>query len=438
MAVLGLAMIACLAVTISLIKTAHYWYPLLQLRQQRREIERLKRADDASFAAQKAKFEGKRSNDDARLRIHVGNTVEISSSYRYCWFPIVHLFATGEIITTMQMSPDEEHPEGEFSAFSISRDGGHTWSRRYTLGAGANNNASYTQSTGDAIWALGNGYDALEPYPPGQSKRFHVVLSKFSRGGMEFTQRRDAVLELARPAESEAAQLFDLGRKDATRIGDNLPLVNPWGDIIEGANGDWLTTVYYKIDKDPRSTRVVLVRSNDRGKTWRETSLIAGVEHGEKPWDWMGREGPSEAAIVRLADGRLYVIFRTAGYLGHVWSSDDGKTWTRPKSTGLKGVAPRLRRLANGMLACTYGRPGPVSIMFSVDGTGGDWSEITEIFKGMSTRYTGLIEISPGRLFVVYDSVPYGWRQIPKLDKDAKNTIYGTFVEVQKENSSKQ
>jgi hypothetical protein len=118
--------------------------------------------------------------------------------------------------------------------------------------------------------------------------------------------------------------------------------------------------------------------------------------------------------------------------MGQTWSADDGNTWTPPVSTGIKGVYPRVRRLSNGMLALTTGRPGPVVIMFNTDGTGEEWSHATELFAGMSTHYTDLIEVEPGKLFVVYDSVPYGWHAIPFTDRKAKNTIYGTFVEVRK------
>jgi hypothetical protein len=137
---------------------------------------------------------------------------------------------------------------------------------------------------------------------------------------------------------------------------------------------------------------------------------------------------------VRLADKRLYAIYRTGGdgFIGQAWSSDDGKTWTKPTSTPYKGVALRVRRLSNGVLACTTGRPGPVVVMFSVDGSGANWSHITPIFNGKSTHYTDFIEVEPGKLLVVYDSVPYGWHAIPYSDRESKNVIYGTFVEVRK------
>ena len=74
-------------------------------------------------------------------------------------------------------------------------------------------------------------------------------------------------------------------------------------------------------------------------------------------------------------------------YMGEAWSLDDGKTWTPPVSTGFRGVAPHLRLLSNGLLACTFGRPGPVTIMFSAD-EGKKWVGTHPIFGGKSTRYS--------------------------------------------------
>ena len=41
------------------------------------------------------------------LLVHVGPTIEITHSHRYCWFPTVHQFPSGKIMVTMRMSPDE-------------------------------------------------------------------------------------------------------------------------------------------------------------------------------------------------------------------------------------------------------------------------------------------------------------------------------------------
>jgi hypothetical protein len=367
------------------------------------------------------------------MTVSVGKTIEITSSKRYCWYPTIHRFSTGEILVTIRMSPDEVHPEGDFSAYCVSGDGGQTWSQRYTMGAGGNVDAAYTQvpPPDGTLLSLGAGYGSPVAYPPGQTQEFHVTVTRYSRGGLELSQIRDAVLRLHAPVHLEPMTLFDLGTKDTSKL-ETAPEVTPWGAIVDGMNGELLTTVYCAAVKDGRQ-QLLLVRSKDQGRTWDEYGMIAGLAVSEKPTSWMGNEGPNEAAIVRLADQRLYAIFRTGGgaLMGQSWSSDDGKTWTQPVSTGIKGVAPHLRRLTSGILALTTGRPGPVTIMFNLDGCGGSWSNSTEVFRGKSTCYTDVIEVKPGKLLVVYDSVPYGWHQIPYSDRNAKNTIYGTFVEVQ-------
>ena len=366
------------------------------------------------------------------LTVQVGKTVEITASYNYCWFPTVHRFSTGEILAAMSMNADDTNPEGELSAYCLSKDGGQTWSQRYTMGAGANVDAAYTQVPREAgvLWVLGAGYDSLEPYPPGQTRYFHATLTKLSRGGMEVHQIRDVRIHLSEPAQTVPAALYATKTKDASKLSVVFE-ANPWGAIVDGPDGEWLTTFYYITQRDPRQRRLVLIRSTDHGQSWDEYGIIAAVQPNEAPWPWMGGEGPNEAGLVRLSKSRLYCLFRTGdgGYLGEAWSSDNGKTWTTPVSTGFKGVAPHLRLMSDGLLACTFGRPGPVTIMFSSD-EGKKWANITPIFNAMSTRYTDLIEVEPGKLLVVYDSVPYGWDPIPSSDKSSKNAIYGTFVEV--------
>jgi BNR repeat-like domain len=366
--------------------------------------------------------------------VKVGKRVEIAASYNYCWFPTVHRFSTGEILTTMRTSPDETNPEGEFSAYCLSKDGGETWSRRYTMGAGANIDGAYSQDPLEdgAIWMLGAGWASLEPYPHGQKTDFHVTLTKFSRNGMEIDQIRDARVHLSEPVHFIPVELYATKAKDASGL-DTVPTVQPVGAIIGGPGGERLNTLSYTTERDQRFTRLVMIRSIDQGQTWDEYGTIAALQPNENPWPWMGQEGPGEAGLVRLSDSRLYCIFRTGNgeYLGEAWSFDDGKTWTPPTSSGFKGVAPHLRLMSNGLLVCTFGRPGPVTIMFSAD-EGKKWVAITPISNEKSTRYTDVIEVEPGKLLVVYDGVPDRGDLVPSPGRLSKRAIYGTFVEVRR------
>lgn len=369
-----------------------------------------------------------RTDELDHLVVRLGKTVRITASYNYCWFPTVHQFPTGEILATMRTSPDETNPEGEFSAYCISKDGGKTWSRRYPLGAGGNIDEAYSQVPLDGgIWALGAGYLSLEPFPPNQKIDFHVTLTRFSQAGMDIHQIRDAKIHLSEPAKFEPVELYATKTPDASRLG-TVPSPQPFGAIIGGPGREWLTTLMYTTEGDQH--RLVLLRSLDDGHTWNEGATIAAVQPQNRP-DWMGDGWPGEPGFVRLSENRLYMIFRTGDYMGETWSSDDGKTWSPAVSTGLKGVAPHLRLMSNGLLACTFGRPGPVAIMFSSN-EGKKWAAITPIFRGKSSAYTDVIEVEPGKLFVVFDSSPEGGNPLPDTGTFPEHSIYGTFLEVQK------
>jgi BNR repeat-like domain len=215
--------------------------------------------------------------------------------------------------------------------------------------------------------------------------------------------------------------------------------------VIRGPHGELLSSAYYAPESEvvkkngkrisgwhwSGELRDVVMRSLDGGKSWEEFGTIAALPEGTGR-DWMGSEGPNEGSLALLSDGRLYAVFRTSGHgrLGNCWSADGGRTWTEPASMGFDGVAPRLHRLHNGMLAFVTGRPGPVVLRINPDGKGEQWSRPWTIYTGRSTCYVDFTEVKPGRLLVVYDNVPYGWYQIAFADRGTKNRIFGTFVDV--------
>lgn len=150
--------------------------------------------------------------------------------------------------------------------------------------------------------------------------------------------------------------------------------------------------------------RTLLAESKDRGASWSFVSTIAYDPN-------LGQEGPCEPALARLSDGKLLCIMRT-GYTHHPMvtshSSDQGRTWSKPVSTGLTGVDPQLIVLSNGLVACAYGvkeydgNRRERRIMFSGDG-GKTWSHNTVVFAGYGGSYPDALEIEPGKLLYVYD-----------------------------------
>jgi hypothetical protein len=137
------------------------------------------------------------------------------------------------------------------------------------------------------------------------------------------------------------------------------------GQIIATAAGD-------HSDPAVKDNVLWLFESSDRGHTWHERAEIA--RYPGKP------EGVNESSMVHLKDGRLYVVARTGKELIQVWSSDKGKTWTKPEYVKLSdegnrdvtGVWPVCKKLADGTLVLAYGRPGK-NVVFDPTGTGTKW-----------------------------------------------------------------
>jgi len=168
--------------------------------------------------------------------------------------------------------------------------------------------------------------------------------------------------------------------------------------------GDTVPITGFKPTEGFFKYRTMLVESRDRGASW---SLVSTVAHDPS----IGQESFCEPSLVQLADGELLCIMRT-GYTHDPMytcrSRDDGKTWSKPVSTGLRGVDPRLLLLSNGWVACAYGvkeyegNRRERRIMFSHDG-GRTWSHHTIVFAGYGGSYPDAVELEPGKILYVYD-----------------------------------
>jgi hypothetical protein len=194
----------------------------------------------------------------------------------------------------------------------------------------------------------------------------------------------------------------------------------PGGDLIASAYGrfesDKLPVEYLEKMSKMRS---VLIRSRDQGKTWTYASTIAS--------DPVEQEGPAEPVLVQLTKGprkgRVICVLRTGRenpmYQCH--SDDEGATWSRivplrfrysrfGRERYIVGVDPDIVEMSDGTLAMSYGHKPDYQdhgnfIAFSMD-HGETWSEIVRISSSVTQAYTGIREVKPGELFVVYTTSP--------------------------------
>ncbi len=212
--------------------------------------------------------------------------------------------------------------------------------------------------------------------------------------------------------------------------------------ILEMPDGSLLAAMYGNFEPDtivptnPRSRsetkykdRTFVVRSTDEGRTWRYLATVAAPSR-----DVMDdTEGFNEWSMLRLADGRLLGVMRTGHYtpLTASWSSDGGKTWSRPVDlTELgPGCDPYLLMLSDGRVALAYGQIVPPKepkelywkeydaradhrrrcrLAISTDGAAKQWSVSTVADYGRRTAYPTIFEVEPNLL--VYQSDLDLWR----------------------------
>jgi len=201
-------------------------------------------------------------------------------------------------------------------------------------------------------------------------------------------------------------------------------LIVPHRRIIHLEKDTYLVLMYGRFEGDEHD-RSTVFRTTDGFKTlhyystcgyWRE-----GVEH---------HSGLNETDMCRVPDGRLLTVMRNESncpmYQAH--SVDNGATWTPIRIFGDQGVDPALCVLQNGVVVCSYGRPG-IKVAFSENG-GDDWQKHTTIQMGAyeqngsnplptgyinsrSCSYTDVTETSPNTATIFY-SAPVDWADNPK------------------------
>jgi hypothetical protein len=181
----------------------------------------------------------------------------------------------------------------------------------------------------------------------------------------------------------------------------DAPIEMTDGSIIMGVIG-------YSPRGDVGNRSAVLIKSEDKGESWRFLSTMASDTGGK-----LG--GFMEPGIVRTKSGRIVAGLRNHGPDNAIWvtySDDDGKTFSPVKKTEMIGHPVDLIQLADGRLMATYGirtqhaLPEGVRACFSSD-NGQTWDIKTEVqirkdFTNWDIGYPESIEMPDGRVLTVY------------------------------------
>lgn len=379
------------------------------------------------------------------LRLNLKPPRVVAENWGFCWYPDIRKFATGELLLGHSLNADSGANAITAQALYFSSDEGQTWKYGYDInGFHPGGGEVRISLPGGAI--VGPGYAGARPDPAGQQRRFTTHYWRFEEGGRRYSvDTWGAVIE-GLPRDVELSH---------SRSRWALASISLFGTAVEVTPRRYITTCCVRYDGDTRETLEAIV-SEDSGRTWHYLSTIAGPDALLD-----AKEGFDEPCMIKLAEGDLMCVSRVGGGrdqpLGRAYSSDGGKSWSQADRLPAWSVAPSMAQVQNGVIAVSTGRPG-IFLWLSTDARGQNWQSVDVIAfhnatldpshrmsagraglavvneqmylndhfdydePWQTTSYTALLEVSPNRLFMVYDRLPYGWMPIPS-DAEIRSRI---------------
>ena len=383
--------------------------------------------------------------DLAGLQLAVQTPRVVAEGVGFCWYPGIRKFSTGDLMVSYSLNPDSGENLVNVTGISLSKDNGATWAHHCDV-TGLDGRMDIALPDG----TLAGPSPPYKPEPLGQWRTFVANYGRFEKGGQRYNVELWGTRIEGLPRDVKARTV-----QSRTRWAE----ISPFRDVIELEPGRYLATGYLTFDGDPLYSTVALI-SEDEGRNWRYLSTVAGPDA-----DTDAREGFCESCLVRLEDGDLMCVGRMGGgrdqLLARTYSSDGGKTWAQIDRLPGWSVLPDILRLSNGVLVISTGRPG-LFLWFSTDPRGQDWQPLdvmayhnSEMDKAhhinpgkygleavtgeqrrivnrdfdepdQTTSYTSILEVSPNRLLMVYDRIPYGWMPVP-TDAEVRSRILARY-----------
>lgn len=296
-----------------------------------------------------------------------------------CAWPNLTVLDDGTIVATIFNQPNHGKAPGDVECWA-SKDNGQTWQKAGTPAPHdpdtiRMNVAAGKAKNGDLI-VIASGWS--NKYPPGKSGAafragiLNSWLCRSSDGGRTWSVDKQAV---------------------AHKAPDGHPWV-PYGDIIEGDDGELRTAVYSWPGYSPRNERVFIIQSRDDGKTWGEFV----------PLDKNNIR--NESAMLNLGRGKWLIAARHSALFVYA-SADNGKTWQAGGKVTQNSQHPgHLLRMKDGRILLTYGNRTAgdrgVEVLTSSD-EGMTWSKPLRLVDWQGDGgYPSSVQLPDGQILTAY------------------------------------
>lgn len=231
----------------------------------------------------------------------------------------------------------------------------------------------------------------------------------------EFKKRNDVYLSVGQtPVMTQRKKLID--------ISDQYAIC--FGHIRRTVSGDLLLPGYCGFSDEPTGTPILLASSNN-GRRWALRSKVASsTKVGTRLTEYsLGYTGAAGWTILIRSETPPFYLYQSQ-------SADDGRTWSDPQRTDLRGHAPMLLDFNSGSLSghlvlyrdLSESEPG-VSIGLSLD-HGISWTRAGRLASYSGSIYDGgygdLIQLEENLYLAVYYL----------CDKDKSPWIQGALFQI--------
>jgi hypothetical protein len=329
--------------------------------------------------------------DGERARLaHLGGTLAGQGRWGQYMFPQIAKLRGGMLVVQVFVGGD--NPEGRKYAYYVSDDQGKNW-RHLAL----YDDAGERPATEIAL-RLADGEELRGPLDRDLQPIDFTGLNLKTYNG------RYRLGDL--PKEKQGVPIYTRkpGQEQWTRetvtwdpdllIGRTLPspIMTSEAHIVHVRDGSMITAVWREAvmsdirpdgSMHPEGENHQLWRSFDRGRSWKVAGTIPRVSW----WPFLPKETTRRSHLMAFPNGAWVAAYRHDGPFASgggpliiTKSTDEGKTWSKPRAIRLPGVNPLGVMLANGIGVFSYQRPG-VFLTFCADGNGDTWGNDVTLVK---------------------------------------------------------